>query len=140
MKSPIEIALHFLKFRPRTVFEITEKLKSKKISEKEIKETISVLKRNGLLDDEKFAKMWIGDRNRFKPTGNFLLKMELKKLGISEHLIEDAISLQDEIELARLALELKNRYRNAEFSKQAQFLQRRGFSMNVIFKVLKKEE
>lgn len=138
MKSPIEISLNFLKFRPRTVFEITEKLKSKNISTEEIKETIRVLKRNGLLDDEKFAKMWIGDRNRFKPSGNFLLKLELKKLGIDEVIIEDAISDQDEIELAKLALELKNRYRNAEFSKQAQFLQRRGFSMNTIYKVLKK--
>lgn len=139
MKSPIETSLYFLKFRPRTIFEITEKLKSKKYSEKEIKETISVLKRNGLLDDEKFAKMWVGDRNRFKPCGNFLLKLELKKLGIDEVIIEDAISLQDEIELAKLAISLKNRYRDAEFPKQAQFLQRRGFSMNVIFKVLKKE-
>ena len=140
MKSPIEISLFFLKFRPRTVFEITEKLKSKKISDKEIKEVISVLKRNGLLDDEKFAKMWVRDRNHFKPCGNFLLKVELKKLGIDEHLIEEAVSYQDEIKLAKQAIEMKNRYRNAEFPKQAAFLQRRGFPMNVIFKVLKKEE
>lgn len=133
------MSLYFLKFRPRTVFEITEKLKSKNISDKEIKETIAVLKRNGLLDDENFAKMWVRDRNLLKPTGNFLLKLELKKLGIAESLIEDAISDQDEEELAKRAVEMKGRYRNAEFAKQAQFLQRRGFSMNTIYKVLKKE-
>jgi len=140
MKSPIEISLNFLKFRPRTVFEITEKLKSKNILDKEIKETISVLKRNGLLDDENFAKMWVRDRNLLKPTGSFLLKLELKKLGITEPLIENAIADQDEEELAKRAVESKGRYRGAEFAKKAQFLQRRGFSMNVIFKVLKKEE
>lgn len=149
MKSPIEISLNFLKFRPRTVFEITEKLKSKNIPESEIKETIIVLKRNGLLDDENFAKMWVRDRNLLKPTGSFLLKLELKKLGIAEALIENVILDQDEEELAKQAIEMKGRYREvhlgstaesrrAEFEKKAQFLQRRGFSMNTIYKVLKK--
>ena len=138
MKSPIEISLDYLKFRPRTVFEITEKLKSKNISDKEIKETIAVLKRNGLLDDENFAKMWVRDRNLLKPTGSFLLKLELKKMGVAESLIEKAISGQDEEELAKQAIEMKGRYREAEFEKKAQFLQRRGFSMNTIYKVLKK--
>lgn len=137
-KDPLNIALYFLKFRPRTIFEVREKLRSKKYEDKEIDKVISVLKRNGLLDDEKFAKMWIVDRNKFKPCGNFLLKLELKKLGIDEVIIEEAISDQDEVELAKQALLLKNRYRNAEFPKQAQFLQRRGFSMNTIYKVLKK--
>lgn len=139
-RDPLSISLYFLKFRPRTVFEITEKLKSKNILEGAIKETISVLKRNGLLDDENFAKMWVRDRNLLKPTGSFLLKLELKKLGVVDFIIEEAISGQDEEDLARQAIEMKGRYRGAEFEKKAQFLQRRGFSMNIIFKVLKKEE
>ncbi len=52
MKDAIDIALHFLKFRPRTVFEIEKKLKEKKISQDEIDKTIRVLKQNKLLDDD----------------------------------------------------------------------------------------
>lgn len=137
-KDPLQIALQFLKFRPRSEFEIREKLKSKTIVSSEIEKTISVLKRNNLLDDAKFAKMWVSDRNLLKPTGNFLLKLELKRLGLSEYDISAAISDQDEEALARKALESKNRLKNADFAKKAQFLQRRGFGLNVIYKILKK--
>jgi len=136
MQDSLKIALHFLKFRPRTVFEVEQKLKLKKISETEIKKTTSVLKKNGLLDDKKFAKMWVRDRNLLKPTGSYLLKMELRKLGIPDSDIENALEGQNEEELARKALESKHRYRNADFQKQAAFLQRRGFSTSVIFKIL----
>lgn len=138
-KDPLNLALYFLKFRPRTVFEIRQKLKSKKIDEEEIEKTIAVLTRNELLDDQKFAMMWVRDRNRFKPSGSYVLKMELKKLGVDENLIEDALADQDEEALARQAIEAKNRYRDADFAKQANFLQRRGFSTSIIYKILKKE-
>ncbi len=137
MNDSLNIALHFLKFRPRSVFEIEKKLKEKKISEEEIQKTVGVLKKNQLLDDEKFAKMWVRDRNLLKPEGSYLLKMELKKLGIAENTIEDALVGQDEEELARQALKSKSRLQNADFQKKASFLQRRGFSTSVIYKVLK---
>ena len=132
----INIALHYLKFRPRTVFEMEKKLASKKIPEDEIRKTISVFKKEKLLDDEKFATMWVEDRNHLKPTGSYLLKMELKRLGVAENIIEKALAEQDEEELARQAIESKSRYRNADFPKQAGFLQRRGFGMGVIYKIL----
>jgi regulatory protein len=137
MKDALSIALHFLKFRPRSVFEIEQKLKSKKISDGEIKKVTAVLKKNKLLDDKNFAKMYVRDRNLFKPSGSFLLKLELRKLGIADSDIEAAIIGQDDEKLALQALESKGRYRKAEYHKQAAFLQRRGFSMNVIYKVLK---
>ncbi|AKM82351.1 TPA: RecX family transcriptional regulator [Candidatus Berkelbacteria bacterium] len=136
--STLKIALTFLKFRPRTVFELTEKLKSKNISQEEIDKTLEVLTRNKLLGDAEFAKMWVRDRNLFKPSGSFVLKLELRKLGVSDEDIETALENQDEEALARKALESKSRYRNAEFNKQAQFLQRRGFNPGIIFKILKK--
>ena len=148
MADSLQIALHFLKFRPRSVFEVEQKLKSKKISESEIKKIIATLKKNGLLDDKKFAKMWVRDRNLLKPTGSFLLKLELKRLGLSDVDIESALHDQNEEELARRTLESKHRYRNVvrlgstaasrrDFQKQAAFLQRRGFPTSVIYKILK---
>jgi regulatory protein len=138
MNDPLKIALNFLKFRPRSVFEIREKLKSKRISDAEIKKTIALLKKAELLDDEKFAKMYVRDKNLLKPTGIYLLRLELKKLGVSDTDIEKATKDQDEEELASRALESKSRYRDADFNHQAQFLARRGFATNVIWKILKK--
>ena len=136
-KDALSIALHFLKFRPRSVFEIEQKLKQKKVSDLEIKKIITVLKKNKLLDDEKFAKMWVRDRNLLKPTGSYLLKLELKKKGIADEIIEEALKDQDEESLARKAIEGKARYRRADFAKKAAFLARRGFSTSVIYKILK---
>lgn len=136
-KDSFKIALFYLKFRPRSVFEVEKKLQSKGIAPGEIKKTISVLKKNKLLNDAEFAKMWVRDRNLLKPTGSYLLRLELKKLGISEDIIEAALTEQDEAKLARQALESKSRYRQADFEKKASFLQRRGFSIEIIYKVLK---
>lgn len=152
MKTALDIALHLLKFRARSVFEIEQKLKSKNISEEEISKTIQVLLKNELLDDTKFVKMYVKDRNLFKPSGTFLLKMELTKLGLNDNLIEDALVDQNEEELVCRALESKHRFRDfkleadadwterqADFQKKANFLQRRGFNLGVIMKVLKRE-
>ena len=137
MQNALTIALKFLKFRSRTVFEIGQKLRTKKIDDKEIKKTIEVLKRNKLLDDKNFAKMWVADRNLLKPEGSYLLKMELKRLGVADEIIQDALENQDEEKLVKQALESKSRLKNADFQKKAAFLQRRGFKTSVIYKVIK---
>jgi len=137
-KDPLKIALHFLKFRPRSVFEIRKKLEAKRIDEKEIEKVISVLKREKLLDDRKFAKMWIESRNNLRPSGSYVLKMELRRLGIAEDIIEEVLTPQRDEVLARKALESKSRLKNADFNKKAAFLQRRGFATNIIYQIIKK--
>lgn len=136
-KDALEIALHFLKFRPRSEFEIEQKLKQKGAIDSEIEKVISVLKKNKLLDDEEFAKMWVRDRNLLKPSGSYLLKMELRKFGVADEIIDSALAEQDEEALAKKALESKLRLKNADFNKKAGFLQRRGFSTNIVYKILK---
>lgn len=137
MKNALDTALYFLKFRVRTIFEIRQKLKSKNFDKEEIDKTVDVLARNNFLDDAKFVKMYVKDRNLLKPTGSYLLKLEMKQLGLADDLIEDSLAGQDEEELARRALESKHRYRNASPEKQAQFLARRGFSTSLIYKIVK---
>ena len=137
-KDALQVALHFLKFRPRSVFEIERKLKQKGIINSEINKVVAVLKKNKLLDDAEFAKMWVRDRNLLKPTGAYLLKLELKRLGLSEENIETALKDQDEEELAKLALEYKYREREIDYEKKVSFLQRRGFSTSIIYKVTNK--
>ncbi len=136
-KDALAIALHFLKFRPRSEFEIQKKLESKAVDGSEIERVISLLKKEKLLDDKKFAKMWVESRNNLKPSGSFVLKMELSKLGVAKEIIEDALKNQDQEGLARKAIGEKARYRGAEFERKAAFLARRGFPANVIYRVLK---
>lgn len=139
MKNALDVALHFLKFRPRSVFEIEQRLKRAKFSQEETERTVETLLKNRLLDDFEFAKMYVRDRNLLKPSGSFLLRMELKKLGLSSENIESALENQDEEELAKKALQSRSKYRDGEFEKQAQFLQRRGFKPSIIYKILREE-
>jgi regulatory protein len=90
-----------------------------------------------LLDDQKFAKMWVVSRNSLKPSGSYVLKMELKRLGIAQDIIENTLKEQNEESLARKAIDSKGRYRGADFAKKAAFLARRGFKTSVIYKILK---
>ena len=136
-KDVLSVALHFLKFRPRSVFEVEQKLKTKGFEDKEIEKLILALKKEKLLDDQKFAKMWVRDRNLLKPEGSFLLKLELRKLGVSDNDIENALKDQDEEKLARQALASKSRLKQADFAKKAAFLQRRGFKTSIIYQILK---
>ena len=99
---------------------------------------MGILKKQELLNDKKFATMWIRDRNLLKPSGSYLLRLELKRLGISQEIIEEALMAQTDEPLARKALESKSRLRNADFNKKAAFLARRGFETSVIYKILKK--
>lgn len=136
MKDALKIALHYLKFRPRSVFEIGQKLRSKKVATAEVQKVIEVLKKNQLLNDKNFAKMWVENRNLLKPEGSYLLKWALKKLGIAENIIEDTLKEQDEEALAKRAIESKSRLQKADFQKKAAFLQRRGFGTTIIYKIL----
>jgi len=136
-KDALTIALRYLKFRPRSVFEIRKKLEAKRIDDKEIEKVVSVLKKNKLLDDKEFAKMWVRDRNLLKPSGSYLLKMELRRVGISDDIIEEVLTPQRDEVLAKKALEMKYRERDIEYEKKVGFLQRRGFSTGVIYKILK---
>jgi len=80
--------------------------------------------------------MWVKDRNLLKPTGAYLLKIELKRLGISEGIIDEVLMAQTDEPLAMKALTSKSRLKNASFEKKAAFLQRRGFKTSIIFKIL----
>lgn len=111
-----------------------------------IAQVIEELKNQNLLDDRIFAKLWIGDRIALKPSGKNLLIKELKSKGVSEEVIEWAFGefegTYDEYEIASALARRKIRsFRGLEEEKAKKrlldFLSRRGFSYNIIWRVLK---
>ena len=67
------------------------------------------------------------------------MKLELKKLGVVQDIIDQVLIGQNEEELAKKALSSKSRLKQVSFQKKAQFLQRRGFKTAVIYKVIKND-
>ena len=138
-------ALKFLSARPRSVSEMVKKLKSKKYAASVIETTVEFLKQRGFLDDEKFAKLFANSLVDSRPAGARKLRFDLKQKGVPESVIESTMAGLKDYDEVRMARELVlKRFRLmtgvSEETKKRRvfgFLQRRGFSSDVIFKALK---
>lgn len=131
-----ERALRFLEPRPRSSAEVKQHLFKKKIATDVIEQTIMRLTEAGLLDDAAFAKYWVENRETFRPRAGRALKFELKRKGISDANIGDALGEIDESESAYRAAENRaKRWSELErrefFEKVTAFLVRRGFSYDI---------
>ena len=133
-------ALRFLSLRPRSVLELQKKLEEKKYDPKIIKRTISWLRKQGFLNDKKFAKDWVLNRKKFHPMGKRRLFLELKKKEVSSKVIDTELSkiknpaeIKQAREIAKRRVKLYKdlgRYKKRE--KIIAFLQRRGYNWDVI--------
>ena len=157
-------ALRFLSFRPRSEKEVRnyliQKLKlsdqggeEKQNFEKSIRLVIEKLKHLGQINDEDFAKWWVEQRNRFRPKGSRVIKLELLQKGIDRETIEKVTPLRpfdsaqgyagqvNELDLATTAALKKissyQKLEQREFKiKMGQFLARKGFDWVTIKKVV----
>ena len=131
-------SIRFSGHRMRSNSEITQYLERQGTSEVNIESAIKRLKSNGFLNDKHFARMWVDNRNEFRPRSHRMLFSELRKKGIHPDIINQVLedTLSDE-ELALLAAEKQERkYRNLEWQdyrrKLSSYLARRGFSYAII--------
>lgn len=136
-------ALKFLTHRQRSEKEIIDKLTKKGFEDKFIENTLVYLKNYGLIDDMEFARSFAKDKMNLNKQGPKRIKYELYRKGISQEIIDEVLSEDDDeysraLELAEKKLpSYKNDDRNAIYRKLGGFLQRRGYSYDCISKVLK---
>ena len=141
------VALRFLKIRPRSVFELKEKLEIKGFSSMEIETTVLDFTASGLLDDRAFTKSWINYRLA-RPFGFRRIIQELRAKGIDQEIIDQALAgIKDSSYSAeKTALELAQRRWQRlpdidplkKKKRVMDFLLRRGFEADIVMKVIKK--
>jgi len=134
-----EKVLNFISYRERSRKEIKDYLSNKGISQVIINKVLNDLENAGLVDDRKFALAWIKNRNKINPKGNFVLKMELTEKGIEENEIERLLGDVDEKENARKVIKKAVKKYGEKISakkKILEYIQRRGFSINIAIEVL----
>ena len=130
---------NYISYRERSKKEIKDYLTNKGIKEEVSKKVLADFEKAYLIDDHRFARAWIKDRNRNNPKGNFALKMELKNKGIEEAEIEDLLKCVDEKQNARKVLEKAFRkYGKKKTSKKKilEYLKRRGFEIEIALEML----
>ncbi|MBI4089634.1 MAG: regulatory protein RecX [Candidatus Levybacteria bacterium] len=145
-------ALKFLSYRPRSEKEVGDRLR---IRNQEsgirnldllIDQVIQKLKEYNFLSDLGFAKKWIEERRRLKPRSLRLIKLELRRKGISEEIIESIIHdsrfmIQSDLEQAKILVQkrlqrLKGLPTEEIFQKLGRYLVARGFDWDTIKKAI----
>jgi regulatory protein len=141
-----QVALRFLKIRPRSIAELKSKLEIKGFEANEIQETLLWLQNINLLDDRTFTKSWIQYRLG-RPFGFRRIILELKTKGIDPAIVEEEIAQvkgqtdegQSALELAQRRLKRLSGIDPLKKKKRIfDFLCRRGFSPDIVMKVVKK--
>lgn len=134
-------AIALLARREHTRSELARKLAAHGTPE-EIETVLSELAQTGLQSDARFAESWL--RSNASRHGAAHLRQTLRAKGISAELVDtQVIDLADEQERARSVWQKKFSappIDARDWAKQARFLQGRGFSVEIIRKLLKEIE
>lgn len=139
-------AYRFASYKPRSVYQIQQKLKEKGYIPEEIKIAIKFLLEFNLLDDNNFAESFVKNKANNKKYGINRIRLELKKAGINNEIIEHSINefypMENCLELAKSISQKKMKIiANKPIEKQRnsliQFLIRQGYNWDIINNVLK---
>ena len=77
-----------ISLRPRSIYEIKERLREKGYSDEMIDDIRKGLEEKNLLNDVKFTEEWIELRLRTTPRATRVIKIELEQKGVSEDIID----------------------------------------------------
>lgn len=92
----MDISIKYLSVRFRSIKEIRDYLFKKNANVDEIDLVIERLIKANYLDDDRFTKAFIKDKINFTSYGDYKIKMELQRLGISSSIVEKNILLIDD--------------------------------------------
>ena len=87
-EQAFELAGHFLGTRPRSRWEVEERLRRAGATEPVITATLARLVRVGFVDDMAFARWWIEQRDTHAPRGRMALETELRAKRVPQAVIE----------------------------------------------------
>ncbi|HET7318558.1 MAG TPA: regulatory protein RecX [Nitrospirota bacterium] len=139
-------AYRLLTYRPRSRAEIVQKLGDKGFDGAIIETVVASLERMGYINDRHFAEQWASSRVRLRGYGRRRIELELRNKGVAREAIIEAFShvfgAETEHETARHAAEkkirtMKSADKDTRRRRLAGFLERKGFSFDVIRDVLK---
>lgn len=142
-------ALKYLERRMRSEHEVRSKLRDAGFPDQIIEPVVQYLEKINCLDDKLYATALKNDLQKRRSAGRQLVKLTLKKRGISDEIaksvMEGISELEDEATARELAGKLLRKYGSsrkavppdARIRRMSQALSRRGFSWSVISKVIK---
>ncbi len=145
-QQAMNTAVRLLTRRDHTRYEVRQKLKQRGFSAGAIRAAVTECERLNYIDDERTARIYIGQLVR-RGFGFRRIAAELKKKGLQGKRIEDILKQQqveiDEREIARRVLQkkIKSLEREADRKKKRdklyRFLDYRGFNRSIISELIR---
>jgi regulatory protein len=130
-------ATTYLSYRPRSEYEMRQRLLGRGFSSDAIEAVLKRLREQGLVNDIAFAEFWQDNRQLFSPRSQWLVRLELRQKGISNDVIERVAStISDGDNAYRAATSRAHRLPLSDYESFRRcldkFLKRRGFGYWVI--------
>ncbi|MDD5558137.1 regulatory protein RecX [Candidatus Methylomirabilis sp.] len=140
--------MRLLIIRDRTCAELARLLAARGYTQADTQAALDRLKEQGYLNDQRFATAWATGRLRTKPMGQYRLSKELEAKGVEVQLVHEVLEEiyeEGEEPVARRAMAgklsvLGRLPASSRTLRVARFLQRRGFSNEVIWRLLHEEQ
>ncbi len=130
-------AIHYLSYRPRSGSEIRQRLYQRGFNGDSVDTVIAQLTGQGLVDDIAFAQFWKDNRESFSPRSQWLTKVELRRKGVADDIIDQVVDgIDDDDNAYRAALRKARNLPLTDYQsfrrRLGEYLKRRGFSYEVI--------
>lgn len=128
-------ALRYAAMRPRSVWEMQFYLERKGASPPLVRSILNKLSIIGLLDDKKFARAFVNDRQLLRPTSRRKITAELKKKRVPGEIIDKVMSESEQSDRTALLGIIESKRRQTKYQddlKLMQYLARQGFGYDDI--------
>ena len=140
-----QICLHQLEFAPRTRAELAAVLRRKGVEDEVADEVLGRFEDVGMIDDALFAQMWVTSRHRGRGLAGRALSQELRRKGVDDSSIAEAVATLDPDQEERTARALVDRRlrttaglpTDARVRRLAGLLARKGYPAGLAFRVVK---
>jgi regulatory protein len=143
LQDALDLSFTFLGHRDRTAAEVRRHLERKRVEPAGIEGAIAELRRQGYLDDARFARRFAEDRRRLDVWGAERIERRLVALGVDPALAAAAAADRDaHDELAAAVALLRRRLRAAprtdrERERALGLLVRRGYELELAYDVVR---
>jgi regulatory protein len=142
-----QVCLMLLEIQPRSRQELSLALARKGVPEEAAEEVLVRFTEVGLIDDAQFASLWVASRHRGRGLAGRALTQELRRKGIDDELIVEAVAeLEPEQEEATARLLVRKKLRTTRTLTTEQrvrrlvgMLARKGYGGGVAFRIVKEE-
>jgi regulatory protein len=136
-------ALRYLAIRMRSEWELRQYLKRKDYDDPLIDQILNMLSNRGMVDDLKFAHMWVDNRHLLKTISRRRLQQELRQKRISDDIIQQVLQADETDERTELRALVEKKRQISRFQddlKLMQYLSRQGYNYDDIKAALQPED